>query len=181
MDELNRPDSGLGLFFNLNKINRFSSMAHTIRLGIIVGIMVTLLLVGIVYFFRPATPVPLETAQSIVNKTPVNSSLKNNAEHLKPKQAIPIQSSNQLGLIQQRDRLYQDFEEISHSLSVGQQPDFRQVSDLLEKQKQLVKLGGLSANDAISYCQFLRQILPAMDQQINQHILQLEQLEHATS
>ena len=84
-------------------------------------------------------------------------------------------------MIQQRDRLYQDFEEISNSLSVGQQPDFRQVSDLLDKQKQLVKTGVLSANDAISYCQFLRQILPAMDHQINQHILQLEQLKRATS
>ena len=156
-------------------------MDRTIRLGIIVGIIVTFSLIGIVYFFQPATLDPLETAQSIVNKTPVNSSLKKNAEHLKPKQAIPIQSSNQIGLIQQRDRLYQDFEAISHSLSVGQQPDFRQVSDLLEKQKQLVKAGGLSANDAISYCQFLRQILPAMDHQINQHIIQLEQLEHATS
>lgn len=156
-------------------------MAHTLRLGIIVGIIVTLLLIGIVYFFQPAPPVPPETAQSIVNKTPVNSALKKNAEHLKPKQAIPLQSSNQIGLIRQRDRLYQDFEQISHSLSVGQQPDFRQVSDLLEKQKQLVKAGGLSANDAISYCQFLRQILPEMDQQINQHILQLEQLKHTTS
>ncbi|TCH65367.1 hypothetical protein [Acinetobacter sp. ANC 4862] len=156
-------------------------MAHTLRLGIIVGIIVTLLLLGIVYFFQPATPVPPETAQSIVHKTPVNSALKKNVEHLKPKQAIPLQSSNQIGLIQQRDRLYQDFEQISHSLSVGQQPDFRQVSDLLKKQKQLVKASGLSANDAISYCQFLRQILPAMDQQINQHILQLEQLKHTTS
>ncbi|NNH01501.1 hypothetical protein [Acinetobacter sp. ANC 5414] len=156
-------------------------MAHTLRLGIIVGIIVTLLLIGIVYFFQPATPVPSEIAQSSVNKTPVNSALKKNVEYLKPKQTIHLQPSNQGGLIQQRDRLYQDFEQISHSLSVGQQPDFRQVSDLLEKQKQLVKAGGLSANDAISYCQFLRQILPAMDQQINQHILQLEQLKHTTS
>lgn len=84
-------------------------------------------------------------------------------------------------MIQQRDRLYQDFEEISNSLSVGQQPDLRQVSDLLDKQKQLVKTGALSANDAISYCQFLRQILPAMDHQINQHVLELEKLKLTTS
>ena len=156
-------------------------MDRTIRLGIIVGIMVTLLLIGIVYIFKPSILSQPDTIKPRVVNAQTHTSLEKKKELIKQDQAISTPSSHQIELIQQRDRLYKDFEAISHSLSIGQQPDFRQVSDLLEKQKQLVKAGGLSANDAISYCQFLRQILPAMDQQINQQILQLEQLEHATS
>src|SRR5690606_656406 len=98
-----------------------------------------------------------------------------------PVQANTVTVPNQAELIQQRDRLYQDVEEISNALSVGQQPDVGQVREFSDKQKQRVKTGALSANDAISYCQFLRQILPAMDHQINQQILQLEQLTRVTS
>lgn len=156
-------------------------MAYTIRLGIIVGIIVTFSLIGIIYVFKPSVISQSDVTQSKTVNAQTNTSLEKQKVLIKQDQAISTPSSHQIELIQQRDRLYQDFEAISHSLSVGQQPDFRQVSDLLEKQKQLVKAGGLSANDAISYCQFLRQILPAMDHQINQHIIQLEQLEHATS
>ena len=156
-------------------------MAYTIRLGIMMGLMVTLLLIGTIYVFKPSAMSQSDAVKPRVVNAQTHTSLEKKKELIKQDQAISTPSSHQIELIQQRDRLYKDFEAISHSLSMGQQPDFRQVSGLLEKQKQLVKAGGLSANDAISYCQFLRQILPAMDQQINQHILQLEQLEHATS
>ena len=156
-------------------------MDRTIRLGIMMGLMVTLLLIGTLYVFKPSVISQSDVTQSKTVNAQTNTSLEKQKVLIKQDQAISTPSPAQIELIQQRDRLYQDFEAISHSLSVGQQPDFRQVSDLLEKQKQLVKAGGLSANDGISYCQFLRQILPAMDQQINQHILQLEQLKRKTS
>ena len=156
-------------------------MNSTLRLGLIIGSIVTLLLIIVVYIFKPLSTTPPNTVKSKEKPIPTKIILEKKRVLAAPVQANTATVPNQAELIQQRDRLYQDFEEISNSMSVGQQPDFRQVSDLLEKQKQLVKLGGLSANDAISYCQFLRQILPAMDHQINQHIIQLEQLEHATS
>lgn len=78
--------------------------------------------------------------------------------------------------LQQRDRLYKEFEGISMSLSHGQQPDARKVHELLQQQMQLVKSGVLSAQDAINYCQFLSKIMPEMDQQINRYIQQLEKL-----
>jgi uncharacterized protein YcgL (UPF0745 family) len=84
-------------------------------------------------------------------------------------------------LLQQRDRLYQDFEHISEALSQGQQPDLRQINALLDQQSKLVRAGVLSAEEAISYSQFLKQILPALDNQINSHIQQLEQLKLKTS
>ncbi|MEN3978789.1 hypothetical protein [Acinetobacter sp. CWB-B33] len=84
---------------------------------------------------------------------------------------LPDQSA-----LQQRDRLYKEFEGISISLSQGQQPDARKVDELLQQQMQLVKSGGLSAQDAINYCEFLSKVMPEMDQQINRYIRQLEKL-----
>lgn len=78
--------------------------------------------------------------------------------------------------LQQRDRLYKEFEGISTSLSHGQQPDARKVDELLQQQMQLVKSGVLSAQDAINYCEFLSKVMPEMDQQINRYIRQLEKL-----
>ncbi|WP_407305834.1 hypothetical protein [Acinetobacter sp.] len=156
-------------------------MNSTLRLGLIIGSIVTLLLIIVVYIFKPLSTTPPNTVKPKEKPIPTKTILEKKRVLAAPVQANTATVPNQAELIQQRDRLYQDFEEISNSLSVGQQPDFRQVSDLLDKQKQLVKAGALSANDAISYCQFLRQILPDMDHQINQHILQLEQLRRTTS
>ena len=78
--------------------------------------------------------------------------------------------------LQQRDRLYKEFEGISISLSQGQKPDARKVDELLQQQMQLVKSGVLSAQDAINYCEFLSKVMPEMDQQINRYIRQLEKL-----
>jgi len=156
-------------------------MNSTLRLGLIIGSIVTLLLIIVVYIFKPLSTTPPNTVQPKEKPIPTETILEKKLVLSAPVQAHTVTLSNQAKLIQQRDRLYQDFEEISNSLSVGQQPDLRQVSDLLDKQKQLVKTGALSANDAISYCQFLRQILPAMDHQINQHVLELEKLKRATS
>ena len=90
-----------------------------------------------------------------------------------------MSASSQATLIQQRDQLYKDFAGISDALSHGQQPDLRQVSQMLEQQKQLVKTGTVAADEAISYCQFLRQILPAMEHQIDQNIIELEKLKRS--
>ena len=156
-------------------------MKNTLRLGLITGSIVTLLLIIVIYIFKPLSTTPPNTAKPKEKTIPTETILEKKQVLIAPIQANTVTVSNQAELIQQRDRLYQDFEEISDSLSVGQQPDLRQVSDLLDKQKQLVKTGVLSANDAISYCQFLRQILPAMDHQINQHILELEKIKRAIS
>lgn len=156
-------------------------MDRTIRLGISVGIIVTLALIGIVYLFQPSVISQSDTVKPRVINAQAHIPLEKEKILIKPDPVISTSLPTQIELIQQRDQLYQDFEAISHSLSVGQQPDFRQVSDLLDKQQHLVKAGGLSANDAVSYCQFLRQILPEIDYQINQHILKLEQFKHSSS
>ena len=156
-------------------------MNSTLRLGLIIGSIVTLLLIIVVYIFKPLSTTPPNTVQPQEKPIPTEIILEKKLVLSALVQANTVTVSNQAELIQQRDRLYQDFEEISNSLSVGQQPDLRQVSGLLDKQKQLVKTGALSANDAITYCQFLRQILPAMDHQINQHVLELEKLKLTTS
>ena len=156
-------------------------MNSTLRLGLIIGSIVSLLLIIVVYIFKPLSITPPNTVQPQEKPIPTEIILEKKLVLSALVQANTVTVSNQAELIQQRDRLYQDFEEISNSLSVGQQPDLRQVSGLLDKQKQLVKTGALSANDAITYCQFLRQILPAMDHQINQHILELEKLKLTTS
>ncbi|OAL81584.1 hypothetical protein AY606_02305 [Acinetobacter sp. SFB] len=156
-------------------------MDRTIRLGIIAGIIVTWALIGIIYLFQPSVISQENTVKPRVVNAQAHISLEKEKVFIKQDPVISTSLPTQIELIQQRDQLYRDFEAISQSLSVGQQPDFRQVSDLLDKQQQLVKAGGLSANDAISYCQFLRQILPDMDHQINQHILKLEQFKYSTS
>lgn len=101
------------------------------------------------------------------------------AQPLVPAQTIPTQATRTKELIQQRDQLYKNFEEISTGLGQGQQPDFRQINTLLVQQRELVKAGILSSEEAITYSQFLRQILPAMDQQLYGHIEQLKSQQQA--
>ena len=155
-------------------------MDRSIRLGLIIGFIVTLLLIIVVYLFKPLPPTLPNTAKPKEKPIPTKTTLEKKAILNAPAQANPVAVSNQAELIQQRDRLYQEFAAISDTLSHGQQPDLRQVSQMLEQQKQLVKTGTVAADEAISYCQFLKQILPVMEHQIDQNIIELEQLKRSS-
>jgi hypothetical protein len=158
-------------------------MDRSIRLGLIIGFIVTLSLFLVVYMFRPLLPSPPSasyTAQVKEKPSPaVVAPVEKEAVSDTPVQTDTVSASSQATLIQQRDQLYKDFAGISDALSHGQQPDLRQVSQMLEQQKQLVRTGTVAANEAISYCQFLRQILPEMERQIDQNIIELEQLKRS--
>lgn len=158
-------------------------MDRSIRLGLIIGFIVTLSLFLVVYMFKPlppSLPSALYTAQAKEKPSPVVvAPVEREAVSGTPVQTDTVSASSQATLIQQRDQLYKDFAGISDALSHGQQPDLRQVSQMLEQQKQLVKTGTVAADEAISYCQFLRQILPAMEHQIDQNIIELEKLKRS--
>ena len=158
-------------------------MDRSIRLGLIIGFIVTLSLFLVVYMFKPlppSLPSASYTAQAKEKPSPVVvAPVEREAVSGTPVQTDTMSASSQATLIQQRDQLYKDFAGISDALSHGQQPDLRQVSQMLEQQKQLVKTGTVAADEAISYCQFLRQILPAMEHQIDQNIIELEKLKRS--
>ena len=160
-------------------------MDRSIRLGLIIGFIVTLSLFLMVYMFKPlppSTPSASYTAQAKEKPSPAvvaPAEVEKEAVSGTPVQTDTVSASSQATLIQQRDQLYKDFAGISDALSHGQQPDLRQVSQMLEQQKQLIKTGTVAADEAISYCQFLKQILPAMAHQIDQNIIELKKLKRS--
>jgi phosphoglycerate-specific signal transduction histidine kinase len=155
-------------------------MNRSIQLGLIIGSIVTLSLIIVVYMFKPL-PSPPHTAKPQEKSTPAvaTPTVEKKVISTTPVQTDTVSVPNQAELLQQRDRLYKNFAAISDALSHGQQPDLRQVSQILEQQEQLVRTGTVAADEAISYCQFLRQILPAMERQIDQNIIELEQLKRS--
>ncbi len=151
-------------------------MDRSIRLGLITGFIVTVVLIVVVYIFKPI-PSPAHTAKTKEKTTSgIGATVEKKAGSVTPVQSEIASAPDRTALLEQRDQLYKEFAAISDALSHGQQPDLRQVNQMLEQQKQLVKTGTVAADEALSYCHFLKQILPAMDHQIDQHILQLEQL-----
>ncbi|MFH7806850.1 MULTISPECIES: hypothetical protein [unclassified Acinetobacter] len=154
-------------------------MDRSIQLGLIIGFMVTLSLFVVVYIFKPLSSPPVDTAKAKPTPALVVAPVEKKVISTTPVQTDTVSVPNQAELLQQRDRLYKNFAAISDALSHGQQPDLRQVSQMLEQQKQLVRTGMVAADEAISYCQFLRQILPAMEHQIDQNIIELEQLKRS--
>ena len=158
-------------------------MNRSIRLGLIMGFIVTVVLIVVVYIFKPAPSSPSNTAKAKEKPTPavVVAPVEKKAVSVTPVQSKIVAAPDQKVLIQQRDQLYKEFAAISDALSDGQQPDLRQVNQMLEQQKQLVKTGTVTADEALSYCQFLKQILPAMDHQIDQSIIELEKLKHSAT
>lgn len=154
-------------------------MDRSIQLSLIIGFMVTLSLFVVVYIFKPLSSPPVDTAKAKPTPALVVAPVEKKVISTTPVQTDTVSVPNQTALLQQRDQLYKNFAAISDALSHGQQPDLRQVSQMLEQQKQLVRTGTVAANEAISYCQFLRQILPAMERQIDQNIIELEQLKRS--
>ena len=90
----------------------------------------------------------------------------------KQNQEMPVQ------LLQQREQVYQQFQAINTQLSQGQQPDQNKMINLLEQQYALVQKGVVKADEAISYIQYLRQILPEMDRFLDRQQAKLEQLKN---
>lgn len=154
-------------------------MDRSIKFGLIIGFIVTLSLFIMVYMFKPLPSPPVDKAKEKTTPAVVVATIEKKVISTTPVQTDTVSVPNQTALLQQRDRLYKNFAAISDALSHGQQPDLRQVSQMLEQQKQLVRTGTVAANEAISYCQFLRQILPAMERQIDQNIIELEKLKHS--
>ncbi|MGN0936567.1 hypothetical protein [Acinetobacter amyesii] len=81
-------------------------------------------------------------------------------------------------LLQQREQVFQEFQQINTQMSQGQQPNQNQVLALLEQQYRLVEKGVVNVDEAISSIQYLRQILPEMDRFLDGQQAKLEQLKN---
>ena len=77
-------------------------------------------------------------------------------------------------IIQKRDDLYMQLADISNHLSQGRKPDLREVSRILEMQRQLVKVKVISVQEATATIQFLQKVLPEMESELAREIKLIE-------
>lgn len=77
-------------------------------------------------------------------------------------------------IIQKRDNLYMQLADISNHLSQGRKPDLREVSRILEMQRQLVKVKVISVQEATATIQFLQKVLPEMEGELAREIKLIE-------
>lgn len=77
-------------------------------------------------------------------------------------------------IIQKRDDLYMQLADISNHLSQGRKPDLREVSRILEMQRQLVKVKVISVQEATATIQFLQKVLPEMEGKLAREIKLIE-------
>mgnify|MGYP004573158561 FL=1 len=77
-------------------------------------------------------------------------------------------------IIQKRDDLYMQLADISNHLSQGRKPDLREVSRILEMQRQLVKVKVISVQEATATIQFLQKVLPEMAGELAREIKLIE-------
>ena len=77
-------------------------------------------------------------------------------------------------IIQKRDDLYMQLADISNHLSQGKKPDLREVSRILEIQRQLVKVKVISVQEATATIQFLQKVLPEMESELAREIRLIE-------
>ncbi|MGQ8973946.1 hypothetical protein [Acinetobacter schindleri] len=77
-------------------------------------------------------------------------------------------------IIQKRDDLYMQLADISNHLSQGRKPDLREVSRILEMQRQLVKVKVISIQEATATIQFLQKVLPEMESELAREIKLIE-------
>lgn len=77
-------------------------------------------------------------------------------------------------IIQKRDDLYVQLADISNHLSQGRKPDLREVSRILEMQRQLVKVKVISVQEATATIQFLQKVLPEMESELAREIKLIE-------
>lgn len=64
--------------------------------------------------------------------------------------------------------------DISNHLSQGRKPDLREVSRILEMQRQLVKVKVISVQEATATIQFLQKVLPEMEGELAREIKLIE-------
>jgi len=77
-------------------------------------------------------------------------------------------------IIQKSDDLYMQLADISNHLSQGRKPDLREVSRILEMQRQLVKVKVISVQEATATIQFLQKVLPEMESELAREIKLIE-------
>lgn len=87
-----------------------------------------------------------------------------------------VQKHTQAELIERRTQLYVEFQQLTEGLSQGQLPDAQRIEVLLNQQQILVKAGVVSKQEGIGFIQYLRQVLPEMDRQLDRAQLALEQI-----
>ena len=147
---------------------------------IVIGLVVGLILLLMIQLLKPKQQevheqLPLD--QQKVSETRSERTIENVLQHssFNSKQSI-LDSETHSELLQQREQVYQQFQQINTLMSQGQQPNQNQVLALLEQQYNLVKKGVVKLDEAISSIQYLRQILPEMDRALDRQLAKLEQL-----
>lgn len=106
-------------------------------------------------------PVLIQQASQLPDLTPM----------LESEQKIAQQNQQ---FIQKRDDLYMQLADISNHLSQGRKPDLREVSRILEMQRQLVKVKVISVQEATATIQFLQKVLPEMEGELAREIKLIE-------
>ncbi|WP_180094741.1 MULTISPECIES: hypothetical protein [unclassified Acinetobacter] len=147
---------------------------------IVIGLVVGLILLLMIQLLKPKQQevheqLPLD--QQKVSEIRSERTIENVLQHssFNSKQSI-LDSETHSELLQQREQVYQQLQQINTLMSQGQQPNQNQVLALLEQQYNLVKKGVVKLDEAISSIQYLRQILPEMDRALDRQLAKLEQL-----
>ncbi|WP_180173411.1 hypothetical protein [Acinetobacter sp. YH12029] len=147
---------------------------------IVIGLVVGLILLLMIQLLKPKQqevheqlPLDQQKVSEIRSERTIENVLQRSS--FNSKQSI-LDSETHSELLQQREQVYQQFQQINTLMSQGQQPNQNQVLALLEQQYNLVKKGVVQVDEAISSIQYLRQILPEMDRALDRQLAKLEQL-----
>ncbi|WP_180162823.1 hypothetical protein [Acinetobacter sp. YH12069] len=152
---------------------------------IVLGLMVSLILLLMIQFLKPRqqhveqeqTQLDTQKVLSPLTVQTTNNALNDQSSKQKQKQKQERQDMEMhTQLLQQREQVFQEFQQINTQMSQGQQPNQNQVLALLEQQYRLVEKGVVNVDEAISSIQYLRQILPEMDRFLDGQQAKLEQL-----
>ena len=147
---------------------------------IVLGLMVGLILLLMIQFLKSGQQevhkqLPLD--QQKVSEIHSERTTEKVLQHSSSKQIQERQDKEtHIQLLQQREQVFQQFQQINTQMSQGQQPNQNQVLALLEQQYRLVEKGVVHVDEAISSIQYLRQILPEMDRFLDGQQAKLEQL-----
>ncbi|WP_180110971.1 MULTISPECIES: hypothetical protein [unclassified Acinetobacter] len=148
---------------------------------IVIGLVVGLILLFMIQFLKPRQQ-HIKQEQTQLDKqkvlNPLTVQTTNNAlndQSSKQKQERQDKEMH-TQLLQQREQVFQQFQQINTQMGQGQQPNQNQVLALLEQQYRLVEKGVVQVDEAISSIQYLRQILPEMDRFLDGQQAKLEQL-----
>ncbi|UUS64350.1 MULTISPECIES: hypothetical protein [unclassified Acinetobacter] len=147
---------------------------------IVIGLVVGLILLLMIQLLKPKQqevheqlPLDQQKVSEIRSERTTENVLQYSSSNSKQ---LILDSETHSDLLQQREQVYQQFQQINTLMSQGQQPNQNQVLALLEQQYNLVKKGVVKLDEAISSIQYLRQILPEMDRALDRQLAKLEQL-----